>query len=117
LLYSLALSFFLPAAYIHYAKSYEFGALFEFGKIIKVATDDLGKYITAWLVSLLAAVLVGLVVGIVTGLIGWIPCIGWIIAWLIGALAGVYVFYIYGHLFGQVAAGPNAVLPPSKELM
>jgi len=54
--------------------------LFEFGRIIKIAFDELGKYVTAWLVSLLAGIVVGLVIGILTALVGWIPCVGWALA-------------------------------------
>lgn len=116
LVYSLFLTFILPAIYINYARNSTFSALFEFGRIIKIATDELGKYVTAWLVSLLAGIVVGLVVGILTALVGWIPCVGWALAWLVSAVGSVYIFYIYGHLFGQVGAAQGKPLSPSSSI-
>jgi hypothetical protein len=116
LVYSLFLTFILPAIYINYARNSTFGALFEFGRIIKIASDELGKYVTAWLVSLLAGIVVGLVVGVITMLVGWIPCVGWILVILVSAVGSVYAFYIYGHLFGQVGAAQGTPLSPTSSI-
>lgn len=103
-LYGLALSFFYPAMIIHFARNENFGALFQIGTIIKIATSKLSPYLTAWLIGIVAAVVVSLVVGLVTGVLSFIPCLGWIIAWVLGGLSGVYISAIWMHLFGQVAA-------------
>jgi uncharacterized membrane protein YeaQ/YmgE (transglycosylase-associated protein family) len=114
--YSLFLTFILPAIYINYARNSTFAALFEFSRIFAIIRDELSKYATAWVVSLLAGIVVGLVVGLVTGLVGWIPCVGWVLAILIGAVGSVYTFYIYGHLFGQVGAAQGKPLSPSNQI-
>jgi hypothetical protein len=117
-LYGLFLSYVYPSVYIHYSRIGTFGAFFEFGNIIKIATKDTGKYITAWLLSLVAGLVVGGVVFLLSILIGWIPCIGWIIVWVVSAVAGVYVFYVYAHLFGQYAAEPGSsiTVPPAGDI-
>lgn len=107
-LYSLLLTFIYPAVYIHYARIGTFGAFFEFGNIFKIVRADLGKYLVAWILSIVAALVVGLVIGLVSTLLSFIPCIGWAIAWILGAVAGVYVFYVYAHLFGQYTTQTNA---------
>lgn len=107
-LYGLLLSFIYPAIYIHYARIESFGAFFEFGNIFKVVRADLGKYLTAWILSIVAGFVVGLVIGLVSAVLGIIPCIGWIAGWILGAIAGVYVFYVYAHLFGQYALETKA---------
>ncbi len=107
-IYSLALTFYYPAIYIHYARIGNFGAFFEFGNINKIITKDTGKYLTAWGVSILAGFVVGLVGVVIAAILSIIPCLGQIVAWLVMAFISVYIFYIYGHLFGQVAAAPAA---------
>ncbi len=106
-LYSLLLSFIFPAIYIHYARIGTFGSFFEFGNIFKIVRADLGKYLTAWVLSIVAGFVVGLVIGLVGMVLGFIPCIGWVAAWVLGALAGVYIFFVYAHLFGQYAIEAN----------
>ena len=82
-LYGLFLTYVYPAVYIHFARLGTFGAFFEFSNIIKVATRDTGKYITAWLLSLVAGLVVAGVVILLSVLLGWIPCIGQIVIWLV----------------------------------
>lgn len=114
-LYGLFLTYIYPAVYIHYARVGTFGAFFEFGNIFKVASKDTGKYLTAWLLSLVAGLVVGGVVVVLSVVLGWIPCIGQILIWVVSAVAGVYVFYVYAHLFGQYAAEPGGsmTVPPA----
>lgn len=107
-LYTLLLTFIYPAVYIHYARIGTFGAFFEFGNIFKIVRADLGKYLTAWLLTIVAGLVVGFVVGLVSAMLSVIPCIGWVIGWVLGAVAGVYVFYVYAHLYGQYAAQTQA---------
>jgi len=103
-LYSLALSFYFPAVFINFAKKGTFGSCFEIGEIIKIVSKNTSKYLTAWLVSIVGAIVVGIVVALISIVLGLIPCIGWVLMWLISALSSVYLFAIYAHLFGQVAA-------------
>lgn len=107
LIYALALSFYYPAVFINFArKGGTFGSCFEFGEIMRIVSTNTSRYLTAWLVSIVAGIVVGIVLGVVSTIIGLIPCVGWILGWLIGAVGGVYIFTIFAHLFGQVAASP-----------
>ncbi len=114
-LYSLGLSFYYPAIYIHFAQQGEFRAFFEFSQINNIIRADLSKYLTAWLVSLVAAIVVGVVAGAVSAVLGFIPCIGWLISWVFAAIVGVYLAYLYTHLFAQVVTLASAMtVPPAQ---
>jgi Protein of unknown function (DUF4013) len=114
-IYSLALSFYYPAIYIHFARLGEFRAFFEFSHITKIISADLGKYLTAWVITLLAGIFVGLFGGVVSSILGFIPCIGWILGWVVTAIVGVYLFYIYAHIFAQVVMPASAMtVPPAQ---
>jgi hypothetical protein len=108
LLYSLLVSFYLPALTINFARKGNFGSCFEFSKIFAIVSSDLGKYITAWLVAIVAAIVLGVVVSVVGTALSIIPCIGWIIAWVFYAIAGVWISTISAHLFGQYGAAQAA---------
>jgi Protein of unknown function (DUF4013) len=110
LIYALALSFGFPAVYINFARKGTFGSCFEFGEITKIISANLTKYLTAWLISIVAGIVVGIVLGLVSAVVGLIPCIGWVVGWLIGSVGGVYIFTIFAHLFGQVAASPGTTM-------
>ncbi len=103
-LYVLALTVFMPAVQINYARKVTFGSCFEIGAIIRLATSNLGNYFLAWLAYLVFAMLAGLVGGGIATILGLIPCIGWILAVLITAVITPLVGVVYAHLFGQVAA-------------
>ncbi len=103
-LYVLALTVFMPAVQINYARKATFGSCFEIGAIIRLATSNLGNYLLAWLAYLVFAMLAGLVGGGIASILGLIPCIGWIFAILITAVITPLIGVVYAHLFGQVAA-------------
>jgi NhaP-type Na+/H+ and K+/H+ antiporter len=103
-LYGIALSFYLPAVYINFARKGTFGSCFEIREIIKIVSENTSQYLTAWLISIVAAIGVGIVIAVAATLLGWIICLGWILAWLIGAIGSVYIYAIFSHLFGQVSA-------------
>lgn len=103
-LYVLALTVFMPAVQINYARKVTFASCFEIGAIIRLATSNLGNYLLAWLAYLVFAMLAGLVGGGIASILGLIPCIGWILAVLITAVITPLVGVVYAHLFGQVAA-------------
>jgi hypothetical protein len=103
-LYLLAFSFYFPAVIINFARKGTFGSCFEVGEIIKIVSADTGKYLTAWLVSIVGAIIVGVVVALISVVLSPIICIGWILSWFISALSNVYIYAIFAHLFGQVAA-------------
>lgn len=104
LLYSLFLSFLFPAVQINFARHGTFGSCFEFSKIIKIATGNLGTFVTAWLMYIVIGFVVGLVFGGISAILSVIPCVGWILAVIITAVATPYTMLIYAHLFGQVSA-------------
>jgi MFS family permease len=109
ILYALALSFYLPAVLINFARKGTFGSCFEFSAIFAIVSRNLSKYLTAWVVSLLAGIVVGIIISIVAVVVGWIPCIGWLLVWLVTAVGAVYMLTIGVHLFGQVAKEPAVV--------
>jgi hypothetical protein len=103
-LYAIVLSFYIPAVYINFARKGTFASCFAFGEIMRIVTANTSKYLTAWLISVVAGIVVGFILGLVGSVLGIIPCIGWLVAWVVGAIGGVYIFTIFAHLFGQVAA-------------
>jgi hypothetical protein len=107
-IYLLALTFYYPAVYVNFARKKTFASCFEVGEIIKVISENTGKYLTAWLIAIVGALVVGIIVWLVSIVLVLIPCIGWILMWLVSALSSVYLFAIYAHLFGQVVAEPTA---------
>lgn len=112
ILYLLALSFYFPAVFINFAKKGTFGACFEVSEIIKIVSRNSSKYLTAWLVTLVAGIVVGILMSVVGAIFAAIICIGWLITWVVTALGSVYLFAVYAHLFGQVAADESASLMP-----
>ncbi|HLE15500.1 MAG TPA: DUF4013 domain-containing protein [Anaerolineales bacterium] len=104
-LYGLALSFFLPAMAINFARKGTFGSCFEIGGIVRIFSANMGKYLTAWLVTLLAGILVSVVVSVVFVVLNFIPCLGQILALFVSGVAAVYPTLVGVHLFGQVAGG------------
>ena len=114
-IYLLAFSFFFPAAYINFARKGTFGSCFEISEIIKIVSQNTGKYLTAWLVSIVAAIVVGIILSVVGTVLAAIICIGWLITWVVSALGSVYLFAIYAHLFGQVVATPSLSVVPTEE--
>ena len=103
-LYSLLLSFFLPAVQVNYSRKETFASCFAIGEIIKLVTANVGNYFIAWLAYLAFAIVVGVIVSVVATVLAIIPCIGWIIAIVISALASPIIGVVYGHLFGQIGA-------------
>jgi hypothetical protein len=103
-LYALALSFYMPAVNIHFARIGTFGSCFQLSEIFKLVSQNIGNYLLAWLMTIVFGIVVGLIISVVSAVIGWVPCIGWAIAWLVAGFGGVWSSSIYAHLFGQVGA-------------
>jgi len=105
LLYILLLSFLLPAVRLNYVRYNTFTACFKIKEIIQIVTANIGRYLTAWGISIGGYLLVSIAFSIVSAVFGWIPCIGWLFLLLlapIGWLAMVWVAAFSAHLFGQV---------------
>ncbi len=96
LLASIALAFLVPAIYIQYVRTDEFGALFRFGEVIAIAreniVDILLSYLIVWAANLILSVLTTILVITICG-----PFIAFLggTAWIVVAT---------GHLYGQIAA-------------
>lgn len=90
IIYSLALSFWIPGALTLYAFRENFGALFSFGEIFRYISANIGNYLLAWILSLVASFVAGF---------GVILC-------AIGVLfTGFWAYLVWAHLFGQVWGG------------
>lgn len=107
-LYLLALSFFLPAMNINFARQDTFRSCFQIKEILAIVSRRTGDYLIAWIVSILFAILIGISAGLLSVVADIIPCIGWILAWVITALVSVWSTIVYAHLFGQVSAAASA---------
>ncbi|MHB1294754.1 MAG: DUF4013 domain-containing protein [Anaerolineae bacterium] len=103
-LYSLLISVILPAAWVKYVETDEFGAFFRFGEIWQFIREHLSDYIIA--------VLLMLVAGTVASIVGGIAC-------GIGVLFTTFwAMLVTAHLLGQIKAGsvptaPTIYAPPA----
>lgn len=94
LLFAIALAFIAPALYIQYARTGEFGPLFQVGEIIGIARENF--------VDILLVLLATWVANIVVSIVGTIVAIT-ICGPLIVIPAGTaWVMYATGHLYGQI---------------
>ena len=90
----LLLLFISPALVVIYARTGEFGSLFQIGRILSFVRACINPILTA----LVIGILVSVVASIVGGLLNLIPCIGTIIALPVT----VYPLMVMGHAYGQV---------------
>jgi hypothetical protein len=98
LLYVLALIVFVPALYIRYATTEQFGAFFQFGPAWQLINTNIGNYAIALLVFIVAAM--------VAGLVGSIACgVG-------AAFTGFWSYLVGAFLFGNFARGTAAPAAP-----
>lgn len=108
-LFLIAYAVIAPAITIQYAREDTLGSTLRFGEVFAIVRENLGDIILAVLV------LMGL--GAVLGLLGLIPLIGW----LFSLGTAVYVYYVAGHLYGQIgskAGGlPDSIEKLPKDLM
>ncbi len=99
LLSTIALAFLLPAIYIQYARTDDFGSLFRFGEVIGIARDNLVDI----LITLLVALAAWFVLSLIATILSFTIC-GGIIATYAGS---VWISVAIGHLYGQIAARSN----------
>lgn len=99
LVYGIALVFLVQAAYINFAIKGNFGAAFEFGRVIEIVKQHAARL----LFTVILAVIVGILIAIVTLVLGIIPCIGWLLAWIISFAAAFYVLLVLAYNCGIVA--------------
>jgi len=90
----LLLLFISPALVVIYARTGEFGSLFQIGRILSFVQ----ACITPILTALVIGILVSVAASIVGGLLNLVPCIGTILALPVA----VYPLMVMGHAYGQV---------------
>lgn len=96
-LFAIALVFIVPALYIQYARTGEFGTMFQVGEVIGIARENF--------VDILIVTVAVIAAGIVLGLVTWIPICGWLI---LAPLGTVWIMVATAHLYGQIAAKTGA---------
>lgn len=92
-LFAIALAFIMPALYIQYARTGEFGPMFQIGEVIRIARENF--------VDILIVIVASIAAGFVLGLITWIPICGWFI---LAPLGSVWIMIATAYLYGQIAA-------------
>lgn len=99
-LYAIALVLFLPALFVRYATTEQFGAFFQFGPAWQLIQTNIGGYVMAVVVFVIAAAIAGIVGGIVCG-------VG-------AAFTGFWASLVGAYLFGNFAKGaPLATQAPA----
>lgn len=91
-LFLVAYAVIAPAIAIQYARKDTLSATLRLGEVFSIVREHLG--------DIILAVVVIMVLGFVLSLLGLIPVIGW----LFSVGIAVYVFYVTGHLYGQIGA-------------
>ena len=98
-----------PAIAIQYAREDTLAAALRFREVFALVRKHLG--------DIVLAVVVIMVLGAVLSLLGLIPLIGWIFS--VGI--AIYVFFVTGHLYGQIGAKagglPNIIEKMPDDLM
>ncbi|MGD2049984.1 MAG: DUF4013 domain-containing protein [Chloroflexota bacterium] len=92
-LFAIALAFIMPALYIQYVRTGEFGPMFQIGEVIRIARENF--------VDILIVIVASIAAGFVLGLVTWIPICGWLI---LAPLGSIWIMIATAHLYGQIAA-------------
>jgi hypothetical protein len=90
-IYFLAFSFLLPALLIHYARKNSFGALFQVSEVTKLATQNIGEYLMAWVTGLIAGGVLSVISPVLVALCVVPFFLG--VAWVMSVS-----FYAYGQV-------------------
>ena len=99
LLYGLALAFLTPALFIQYARTGEFGTLFQVGEVVAIARGNLVDILLAIIVIFVANFLLFII-----GVISVITICGPLIVFTAGT---AWVYYTTAHLYGQIGRKMN----------
>ncbi len=92
ILFAIGLAFIMPALYIQYVRTGEFGPMFQVAQVIKIARENF--------VDILIVIVAAIAASFVLGLVTWIPLCGW----LLGAVGTAWIAVATAHLYGQIAA-------------
>jgi hypothetical protein len=98
----LALLVIMPALFIQYARTGEFGPLFSISQVLGIARDNIGDII----LTMVAFIVASLLLAVVSILLSVTIC-GGIIAWSAGS---AWLYISLGHMFGQIGAKHEAKL-------
>ncbi|UCG22816.1 MAG: DUF4013 domain-containing protein [Chloroflexota bacterium] len=99
ILYAIVLAFLIPAILIQYARTGEFGSLFQFGEIMAITRQNL--------VDILLVIVVYLVASIVLSLVGSISAITVCGPLIIFPAGSAWIYYATGHMCGQIGRKMN----------
>lgn len=101
-IYAVAVSVFFYGAFVNYALSDDFGALFRVGEIMaRLRTPDAG-YFGAWGMSIVIGLAAGMVAGLAGSLLGATVVLA-PVAGFVGGAIGFLGNLMTSHLFGQYA--------------
>jgi hypothetical protein len=100
-LYALLLSLIMPALQVHYAHKGSFSAFFNLREVFNRVSQNLGEFLTAWVIAIAASLLIGLATGLLSWMFSIIPCIGWIGAVLVSLAVAPYTTAFYGRIMGE----------------
>ena len=96
ILFAIALAFIAPAIFIQYARTGEFGPLFQVGQVMAIARQNF--------VDILLVIIATAVAGFIVNLLGAIPICGWFVIIPAGT---AWIMYATGHLYGQIGRKMN----------
>ncbi len=96
ILFILALLLIMPAVFVQYARTGEFGPLFRVGEVIGIARDNVGDIILAMVATIIAFILLGIVSTLLM-----VTICGGFIALFVGQ---AWIYVSLGHMYGQIGA-------------
>ncbi len=104
-IFALILGLMIPMALANYAKNDEsFGAIFQFGVIIKNIFSIIGDYLLTFLIIIGLMIALGIVIGIVA-LINIIPILGQLVYLIVVLILSFWSNLVFFPLFGETCAG------------
>lgn len=96
IVFLLALLLIIPAVFVQYARTGEFGPLFRVGEVIGIARDNVGDIILAMVATIIAFILLGIVSTLLM-----VTICGGFIALFVGQ---AWIYVALGHMYGQIGA-------------
>jgi len=104
-IFALILGLMIPMALANYAKNDEsFGAIFQFGVIIKNIFSIIGDYLLTFLIIIGLMIALGIVIGIVA-LINIIPILGQLVYFIVVLIVSFWSNLVFFPLLGETCAG------------
>jgi hypothetical protein len=92
----MGLTIVIPALYIQYIRTDEFGALFRVGEVFGIVRNNVADI----LLTMVASIGANIVLQLAASLLSWTVCVP-----IVLLLAGpIWISISIGHLYGQIAA-------------